>query len=461
MFMNTAERPSSESAYGRFYQDVFWPTWERMVRGRGTPDHLAYLERSQWFSRAELDQVQLTLLKTLLDHAGAHVPYYREIFRQSGFDPRGVTSIRDLEVLPLLTRDIVRERYAELCSEAYVGKSIVKGTSGSTGAPLKFEYSHEGECWRQAMRVRGYSWAGYRPGEPVFYYWGNVSAPAAATQALKIQFDRALKRETFVDSMKQDEDSRQSALDVLRRTHPKIIVCYTQSCAQFARWILDRGARDWDDVPVICGAEAVLPADRAVLTKAFGPVFETYGSRETMLMAAECDAHEGMHISEETLLVEVAKNGRQVAPGGVGDVVVTDLHNFRMPFIRYANGDLATAGAAGPCPCGRALGKIARVEGRRADTLVAKDGTEIPGIVFHVLLSDARREVVRQFQALQKKDGDVVLRIVRGSEWCPDAFAAVRNRLEGYLMGLPLTVEFCDVILPQPNGKMRTILVER
>jgi phenylacetate-CoA ligase len=453
-------RPWPDDTYARLYQTVLWPTWERVVRGRTTHEILARLERNQWLPRDEVESAQVEALRQLLTHAGTHVPYYREVFRRIGFDPKAITSTKDLEALPLLTRDIVRERYADLVSEGFVGKSIPKGTSGSTGAPLKFEYSAESECWRQATRIRGYSWAGYRPGLPVFYYWGAVSALSRGPKGLKVRLDRAMKRETFVDSMKQDERSRVAALDSLRRTKPKVIVCYTQSCAQFARWILDRGARDWDDVPVLCGAEAVLEADRSVLSRAFGPVFETYGSRETMLVAAECDAHDGMHLSEENLLVEITAGSRGAE--GAGDVTITDLHNYRMPFIRYVNGDVAAFSRdRDACRCGRTLRRIARVEGRRADTLIDKEGTPVPGIVFHVLLSDARKEVLRQFQAVQRPDGQVVLKVVRGREWSPDAFDAIRARLGEYLRGLPLEIEFHEAIPPSPNGKMRTIVVER
>src|SRR5262245_18364590 len=122
--------------------------------------------------------------------------------------------------------------------------------------------------------------------------------------------------------MMQDLESRRQALDLLRKSRPNIMVCYTQRCAQFARWILDEGLRDWDDIPVICGAEAVLPADRAALVKAFGPnIFETYVSRETMLIAAECAAHDGMHVQEENLLVEIVRNGAAAGAGEAGDVV--------------------------------------------------------------------------------------------------------------------------------------------
>jgi phenylacetate-CoA ligase len=453
-------RRAYDWAYGAAFQSVFMPAWERGVRGRATLAHLASLERSQWFGREELNQLETRALRELLCYAGQHVPYYRELFQKERFDPRGVRSRADLAELPLLTREIVRERYADLVDQQQRGSNIKKGTSGSTGKPLKFEYSRASECWRQAIKTRGYGWAGYRPGRRTFFYWAAV---AAGMPSLKVRVDRMLKRETFFDSMKQDEAARRAALELLRRSRPEIMICYTQACAQFARWIAENNLRDWDDLPVICAAEAVLPADRAVLSRAFGPdIFESYGSRETMLMAAECEKHAGMHLSEENLLLELVRDGKVLGPGESGDVVVTDLHNYGMPMIRYVNGDVAVLAAEGRCGCGRALRRLERVDGRRADTMLDGAGNAVPGIVFHVLFSDARQEIVRQFQAVQNANGDVVLKVVRGRDFADDAFHQVTNRFSEYLRGLPFTVEFHDAIAPhQRSGKHQTIVVER
>ena len=452
-------RSSVDGVYAALFRTVLMPYWEHFRR-RDTLEHLAYLEASQWRSTEERTKEDTMDLRRLLSYAGEHVPYYRELFKKEHFDARGVTSARDMAVLPLLTRQIIRERYADLVDPAHRATNLKKGTSGSTGSPLQFEYSTNSECWRQAVKLRGYSWAGYRPGLKTFYYWAKVSD---ARPGLKVRADRALRRETFVDSMRQDRTSRLAALALFRKTRPDVVVCYTQSCAQFARWILDEGLRDWDDIPVICGAEAVLPGDRAVLASAFGPgIFETYGSRETMLIAAECEAHDGMHIQEENLVVEIVKGGRPALPGESGDVVVTDLHNLGMPLIRYANGDLATVAPPGRCACGRGLARVARVDGRRADTLTDREGNGVPGIVFHVLFSDARKDIVRQFQAVQGEGGAVVLKVVRGREYSDDAFAAIAGRFSGYLRGLPLSVEFHEAIAPHTqSGKLKTVIVER
>ena len=123
-------------------------------------------------------------------------------------------------------------------------------------------------------------------------------------------------------------------------------------------------------------------------------MFETYGNREVMLMATECEEHDGLHVQAENLVVEVVvrrddtDGTRPAAPGELGEVVVTDLHNLAMPFIRYATGDLATAADDSPCGCGRGLPRIASVEGRTSDVLEDGDGHQVSGIALMTLFVD-------------------------------------------------------------------------
>jgi phenylacetate-CoA ligase len=420
------------------------------------------IEETQWASPEELEVGQLASLRALLAHAGEHVPYWRETFRRVGFDARDLRRREDLAALPVLTRDTIRERYAELLDPALAPTNLKKATSGTTGAPLRFEYSRESECWRQAVKLRGYGWAGYRPGLPTLHFWAGLQELPPGARGLKVRVDRALRREIYIDSIPQDEEARRRALLVLRRQRPAVIVCYTQSCAQFARWVLDRGLRDWDDISVICGAEAVLPADRAVLARAFGPhVFETYGARETMLIATECEAHDGMHLMEENVLVEIARAGTRVPAGESGDVLVTDLHNYGMPLIRFANGDLARMAPDRPCACGRELRKLARVDGRANETMTDGYGNPVPGMALPQLFVDPAAEVARQFQCVQRRGGNVVLRVVRGRDWSAERMEPKLRRLQRYLPGRTVTLEYVDAILPGPSGKMRTVVVER
>jgi phenylacetate-CoA ligase len=459
-YLHRAHDAGPESLYAWAYEKLFFPAWQHIVRGRPIHDHLASLEKTQWLSASELERLQLASLRALLEHAGRHIPYWRELFQRTRFDARSVRSVDALQALPILTRETIQERFEDLVDPTRGPTNIRKGTSGTTGIPLKFEYCNESEAWRQATRLRGYQWAGYRQGLPTLHYWGTGTQIPRGFAAGKIRLDRALRREIYVDAVKQDEASLREVAGLLGHMRPHAIVAYTQALASFARWASERGVRTWPDTRVVCAAEPALPSDRAALESAFGPnVFETYGSRETMLIAAECEAHDGLHLSEENLLVEVVRDGRRVADGETGDVVVTDLHNYGMPFIRYANGDVAAISPKGRCVCGRGLRKLARVDGRRVDMLRDANGELVSGMLFISLLQ-VDTQMLRAFQVVQRKSGAVEVKVVRGREWDEKRFSQTMARVAGYFKGLPVQAIFCDEIPPSKSGKRRPIVVE-
>jgi phenylacetate-CoA ligase len=451
-----------ELAYAWAYGDVLHPAWEHIIRKRPIRRHVSLLRQTQWLGADRLARLQGEELRNLLVSAGSRVPYYREAFARARFDAREVTSREHLAALPILTRETLRERYDELIDASERDRTIRKQTSGTTGVPLRFEYSNRSETWRQATRLRAYEWAGYRPGLLTLHYWGTGTRVPRGIEALKVRLDRMLGRDLYVDCGRQDEAAMRELASLIVRKKPHVIVAYTQALAAFARWVDETSSRAWDDIPIICGAEAMAPAHRDWLVRAFGRrVFETYGARETMLIAAECDAHDGMHVAEENLIVEIVReDGTPAAPGETGAVVVTDLHNRRMPMIRYANGDRATWGPARACLCGRTLRRIARVDGRINETMRAASGAPVPGMLFISLLNGHAAEI-RAFQALQRKSGAVELFVVPGSSWSTVRFEATARRLEAYFDGYPLRVTLVDSIGRDASGKWRPVVVEQ
>ena len=166
----------------------------------------------------------------------------------------------------------------------------------------------------------------------------------------------------------------------------------------------------------------------------------------------------------ENLVVElVDDHGAPVAPGTVGRVVLTDLHNLAQPFIRYANGDLAVAAPdQQPCACGRPHPRLASIEGRVTDTLRDRQGNPIGGMIFNLAFSPLA-EAVRQFQAVQHTDGSITLRVVPdrdGGALPPAARSHVEQSCARYLPGIPIAFEVVADIPPTASGKRRVVVVE-
>lgn len=453
--------------YGRMLHDVLFPAFEA-ARGRPTVGLMRYLDRTQWASRDELNAIQSGLLRRLIRHAYRHTAWYRQALDARGLSPQDVREVEDLAKLPLLDKDDARGSHEARTATAPPYAVIKKATSGSTGVPVIVAYNAESRHWRDATRWRGYGWAGYQVGMKALHYWGfGAVPPATVVGKAKQALDRALKRDVYVDCTPRGDEDLDRVVDTIRRERPQVIVAYAQGAATLARHVLRTGRRDWGAIPVLCGAERLWDADRDAIGRAFGPAFETYGSREVMLIGSECEAHDGMHASMETMIVELVVREpdgriRAARPGESGELAITDLHNLAAPMIRYVIGDLAVARAPGRCACGRWLDRIGPIEGRVTETLRDGRGNAVNGLVFNVLIVSLA-DAAKRFQVVQHADGRISFRIVTmdGRDLPPAMRRLVDEFTAKYLPGVPVTVERVDHIEPGPAGKHRVVVVEQ
>lgn len=181
------------------------------------------------------------------------------------------------------------------------------------------------------------------------------------------------------------------------------------------------------------------------------PIADVYSSVEVGYMALQCPDHEHYHVQSEGVLLEVVDEaGRPCGPGEVGRILVTPLHNFAMPLLRYAIGDFAEVGA--PCDCGRGLPVLARVLGRTRNMLVLPDG----GRIWPVLEGDRFAEVapVSQFQVVQHAPAELEVRLVVTRQPTDAEEAALRAMIRHHL-GHDFAIAFTyhPALARGPGGK--------
>ncbi|MDD5330416.1 MAG: phenylacetate--CoA ligase family protein, partial [Sulfuricella sp.] len=153
----------------RFLSGAVFPLHEAL-KGHDSVARRRALERSQWWPADELERHRLARLKALLAHAGRHVPYYRRLFADIGFDPAGVAGLADLRRLPLLTKADIRDN--DLKSEA-AGPLKRCNTGGSSGEPLIFHMGRERISHDVAAKWRATRWWGVDIGDPEVVVWGS------------------------------------------------------------------------------------------------------------------------------------------------------------------------------------------------------------------------------------------------------------------------------------------------
>jgi phenylacetate-CoA ligase len=441
-------------AYESLFRGVLFPVWESGLRRRGTLAYLREYEANQWLSKSEIAELQWLKLKALLVHCYADVPYYRERWRELGIHPDDIRSLADFARLPLLTKDDIRQNFETLQAESMRGELLFKNTGGSTGVPLRFGYTRESNDRRTAVMWRGYTWVGAAMGRRALFLWGGAVGSPSRAHLLKDRLYHAAFNRRIVNTFGMTESNMAAYADAIDRARPEVIVAYVGPLVRLAQWLLETGRRVHTPRSLLGAAEPLHEFQRDIIERAFGAkMYNTYGCREFMLVASECEHRDGLHVNADHLVVELGGE----RPTG-GEVIVTDLHNYGMPFIRYANGDLARP-MAGDCACGRGLPRLASVDGRKLDALRTPDGHLLPGEFFPHMLKDVPG--LRQYQVIQRQLDRLDISIVRGEGFDDDALAYIRREVTKVVGDAwSLDFHFVEHIAPNASGKFRVTQCE-
>ncbi|PAY21318.1 capsule biosynthesis protein CapK [Rhodopirellula sp. SM50] len=441
------------------YQKWILPAFESGLKRRKTFHHWRELETSQWWPPQQIAALQVRRLRDLLAHCNAHSAWYRDRWADHGIDVDAVSSLDDLSALPITTRDMIRDHADAIRSRHPAIAFVSKATGGSSGAPLRFLIERDANDRRVAAAFRGYGWAGACPGTKQSHLWGvNLNTLSWRQHLKECLYARLLYRRDMLNSFELSESNVSRYVNRLNRYRPKVLVAYANPLFVLARAIEERGLPIHRPESIIVGSEKLYDHQRELIERAFGsPVFETYGSREFTLIAAECDRHRGLHVTSENLIVEVVDDdGNPSAPGEEGQILVTDLFNTAMPFVRYAIGDRAVAGT-GSCDCGRGLPLLEKIVGRQMDVLHLPDGRHLPGAFFPHIIKDI--PAIRQFQAVQTRRDVIRLQLVVDDHWNADDRDALRQRiLQNIGDSSQLEIQRVDQIQLTAAGKMRVVI---
>jgi phenylacetate-CoA ligase len=446
----------------RFYHRFLIPAFETGLKRRQTFRYLRELNESQWLAPEELRNIQLVALRKLLRHAADNCPYYAESWRRLNLNADQIESSDDLVRWPLVDRETIRKNLHNMRNTIIGDPLILNTTGGSTGTPLQFYLNADSNDRRMAAWHRGYSWAGAAPGTRQVYLWGVPLGERPWRARWKDHFyQRWIYRRQMLNTFNLNETTMSDYLRKFDNYHPDVLVAYTNPLYAFARWLDENKRAPYSPRSIVVGAEKLHGFQRELIERVFrAPVFETYGSREFMLIGAECDRHEGLHLTMENLLVEIVdEEGHPTPVGEEGNVVITDLYNYGMPFIRYITGDRAIAGFT-QCSCGRGLHLLKKVVGRQLDILTTPSGRQIPGELFPHLIKDF--PAVRRFQVVQSCPSQIILMlVVDKSSWSPAWRERLTREIQKHLDDtLQLTLQEVDDIRLTAAGKLRVVVNE-
>lgn len=411
------------------------------------------LNRSDFYSAALREERQTEALVALLRHAQNHVPHFRSLLADHEITARNARDV--LAELPPLRRADIQANPASFVADDATGV-VDDHTGGSTGTPLTFKVDRPTQQAREASLMWANGLAGWRPGDRIAMLWGSDRDTKAAFRDWRLNLRWWLDNMRWYNAFEMGEEEMAAFHQAMTRFRPHLLVAYAGSLQVYARFLKSIGTvPGYPLTGLISSAEVLTQAGREEVREYFQrPIYDRYGNREAGAIAAECEAHGGLHVNEHDFVVEIDSVDPFKEPG---PLLITYLANHAMPLIRYDTGDLAVW-AKGECSCGRTTPRLARVVGRQADTIRTAHGKLIHGEFFTHVLYGA--EGVREFQFVQESMNRYCLRVV-ADRIRPEFEAQWRKKIEPMLgEGAEFRVELVDSIPVLASGKRRFTLSE-
>lgn len=384
------------------------------------------MECIQWLSKTELESFQLKQVQNLIKYAYENVPFYRARYQREDIQPQDIKTWDDFRELPYLTREDVNNHLEDLVSREFQTGLQQSQTGGSTGEPMRFFVDASFNIWNGARVRLTRGWHGVQNGDKTAWVWGADRDIPSWSRKDRLMAN--IRRNRYLNAFQMSETKMQAFAELLLRWQPVMIRAYPSVLSLFAQYLITNGLNGIHPRLVETTAEMLTESQRQLFGDVFGcTVVDCYSSREFANIAYPCEIG-GLHVCH-TRYLELVENGITVEPGQIGEIVITSLHQFSMPFIRYKIGDLGIY-EINDCSCGRGLPVMREIVGRVNDLMVTTDGDIVHGFFFSSLFFH-RPNVIR-FQVYQPNKQHLEIRLLckeeAGSEWLEDIRDEIRAR---------------------------------
>ena len=374
------------------------------------PDYLR-LKQNERRPLEVLKAEQKLALRRMLQYAGENVPYYHRLFRILNFDPSKFRNLEELQQLPILTKETIKEHYDELVSSRIRRiPHIEETTGGSTGTPMKYLVSQRDRMMGGALLYRGWGYAGYELGDRMVFLAGMSLGVDPDGQLLKSahEFFRNIRK---LSTLNMGEQEMRGFTDVIGSFQPRFVRGYASSVYAFARWAQD------NDVHAPTGRRPCSPPRRsstpacgtpsptcsaATCSTATASTTEASPPSSALSTRACTSTWSGASWSWSTT------TGSQVETGQ-GRIIATSLVNYAMPLIRYDTDDIGIV-SADPCPCGRPYPLLKEICGRSGDFLYTPEGRAVHSLLFAYIFDEL--PWVKEYQVVQERLDRITIRVI-------------------------------------------------
>ena len=397
----------------------------------GYPNVRRYQREAVNHIRSMLDDTMLfTALKKILGHAYHTTEYYRNAWNDRNITPDAINDFSDIRGLPFLTKGILQSEKDRMVSEMYKSQLETSYTGGSSGNPTPFYRNKACTAMRMGRQLGILEFCGYNTGDRCGLIWGaHGDLDLSSGVNLKKRLRKfASGKETLCCTV-MNEAQMEKYHRQLVKLNPTVLYGYPNAMTEFARYIKDNRLDPLGVKKIFCTAERLSQAQRKFLSQVFGgEVFNLYCTREHGCIGFECREHNGLHIDTGSVYLEIIVDNESVI-NKKGEIVITDLLNYGMPFIRNKIGDMGVISNK-DCACGCRLPMLERFDGRVADMLYRNDGKMVSGLMLLDMLADVPE--IEWLQVVQKTLTDFDLFLVVNQGFNQDIDQLVRKEMYGF-----------------------------
>lgn len=418
------------------------------------------LDKLQWLPLEELKRRQIRNLRRIVTHAYENVPFYRKKFKEARFAPKDLKEIEDIRKIPIVTKKDLRQNFSDATAKNIDRRRWkIDSTSGSSGEPLIFYRDAITDDLKVASDLLANSLCRIAPGDRILWitHPRQIRVRNSAEFLVRSIWNKATDLRWMSVSDLQEENATE-VIKSISRIKPRCLYGYTSGLLMLARCLSRHGEiRSTPYVKaIVSSAETLSPSSKKILQETFDcAVFNRYGCRELGgSVAQDCDKHEGLHVNTEFYMMEVVEDGQSVSSGEKGQIIVTDLHNMVMPFIRYQTGDIALYEEPF-CSCGRGFPTIKAIIGRETESINIRtsSGKIITHPGYFLVLGDFVKHI-GQFQFIQEKLDELTVKVVPYSTFNSEISEKMRKYLaHNFGNEMKIVIEIVDEIPSERSGK--------
>jgi len=403
------------------------------------------MQESQYWDADTMREYQERLLRDMIVHSYDKVPFFGHEMKARGLKPADIRTIEDLQKLPITSKRMMNdptpgERLKFVAKNTLNWLPSLGETGGSTGEPFRYFISENQRDAVNAAVTRGFGWAGYKHGDTMVTMSGDGLGSPPELKLNTIGMNEEIM-DGFIERIRELKPDGYRGLP-----YPMTLFCKHLARNSYADELVKEYA--------ITTSENLLDDQREYIGEYLGEVFNQYGANDGGASAMECEVHSGLHIASEIAIFEVVDAEDNVLPPGCeGQLVVTSLYNYSMPWIRYRSNDVGMISTEA-CPCGRTLPLLINLQGRVTDFIVTDkatfSGTALCNAINHLPM--------RAYQFEQTKRNYIEVRIVKESSYSESDTEFIESVIRKYDPDVNLSFDYVDSIPQTPAGKSQYVI---